>query len=102
MKNLPRNLPHLPLLVVCLPIQPEDDPNDDPFPQDNHSSGYPNNTNDDAGSYCLFIPDSAINNDGGLSDGEEDELPMFETESVSSCADDYDIHMFAYYHTWCC
>jgi hypothetical protein len=40
-----------------------------------------------------FIPNSSfdINDDGGLSDGEEDELPMFETESVSSCADDYDI-----------
>jgi hypothetical protein len=72
----------------------EEDPNDDPFLQDNHSTGYPDNMNDDAGSYSSFIPDSSfdINDHGGLSDGEEDELPMFETESVSSCADDYDIY----------
>jgi hypothetical protein len=72
----------------------EDDPNDDPFPQDNHSSGYLDDTNDDAGSYSSSILDSLdINDDGGPSDGEENELPMFETESVSSCADDYDIHI---------
>jgi hypothetical protein len=44
----------------------EDNPNDDPFPQDNHSTGYPDDMNDDAGSYSSFIPDSSfdINDDG--------------------------------------
>jgi hypothetical protein len=89
MRIHPKNLRSIP---YCHHLS-EDDSNDDPFPQDNHSTGYPKNTNDDAGSYSSFIPDSSfdINDDGGLSDGEEDEFPMFETESVSSCADDYDI-----------